>query len=129
MAPRPDTIVRWHAIAAELDASALPSILAEDAVFRSPAVHAPQEGRSLTAGYLAAAFAVLGPTLVYRREWYAEGSAVLEFTADLGGLQVQGVDMITWGDDGLITEFTVMVRPVRALMKLIELMAARLQAD
>ena len=43
---------------------------------------------------------VIGPTLRYRREWYAEDSAVLQFEAELDGLTVDGIDMITWGEDG-----------------------------
>ena len=69
---------------------------------------------------------VLGPTLTYQREWYAEDSAVLQFTADLDGVVVEGIDMMTWGADGRITEFTVMVRPVKGLHTLMEKMAAQL---
>ena len=70
---------------------------------------------------------VLGPTLTYRREWYADDSAVLQFEAELDGLDgLDGIDMITWGEDGRITEFAVMVRPVKALHKLMELMAVEL---
>ena len=47
----------------------LPALIAEDAVFRSPVVHTPQEGRDTVVGYLTAAFTVLGPALTYEREW------------------------------------------------------------
>ena len=122
----PETIARWHEVVEAKDPSLLDTLLAEGCVFRSPAVHTPQEGKALTTQYLAAAMVVLGPTLTYQREWYAESSAVLQFEAELDGLTVDGVDMITWGDDGRITEFAVMVRPVKALHKLMELMAAEL---
>ncbi len=89
-------------------------------------MHTPQEGKALTTQYLAAALVVLGPTLRYRREWYADDSAVLQFSAELDGLDVDGIDMITWGADGRITEFAVMVRPVKALHKVMEQMAAEL---
>ena len=92
-------------------------------------MHTPQEGRELTTAYLSAAMVVLGPTLEYVREWYADGSAVLEFRADLDGLSVHGIDMLTWGADGRLTEFTVMVRPLKGLIKLMELMAAELTRD
>ena len=69
---------------------------------------------------------VIGPTLSYLREWYAEHSAVLEFEAELDGLTVDGVDMLTWGDDGRLTEFTVHGPAVQGLHKLMELMAAEL---
>jgi hypothetical protein len=34
--------------------------------------------------------------------------------------------MLQWNDEGKLTEFTVMVRPIRGLEKLIEKMAAEL---
>lgn len=123
---RPAPVDAWHSIAASRDASGLSALLADDVVFRSPAVHSPQEGKALTTAYLSAAVVVLGPTLSYVREWYGSDSAVLEFTASLDGLTVHGVDMLTWGPDGRLTEFTVMVRPFKGLQKLMELMAAEL---
>ena len=122
----PRTVQAWHALAATRDPAGLDALLHEDCVFRSPAVHAPQVGKELTTAYLSAALVVLGPTLTYQREWYAEDSAVLQFTADLDGVVVEGIDMITWGADGRITEFTVMVRPLKGLHTLIEKMAAQL---
>ena len=73
--------------------------MAEDAVFRSPAVHTPQQGRDTVVGYLTAAFTVLGRSS-YDREWLGEDSAVLEFRTEVGGLQVHGIDMITWDGRG-----------------------------
>jgi len=125
-ATMPPTIAAWHRVVEAKDPALLDALLAEDCVFLSPAVHTPQEGKQVTTHYLASALVVLGPTLTYRREWYAEGSAVLQFEAELDGLTVDGVDMITWGEDGRITEFAVLVRPVKALHKLMELMAAEL---
>jgi hypothetical protein len=119
-------LARWHDVVAARDPAGLSALVAEDAVFSSPAVHAPQEGRDTVVGYLAAAFAVLGPGLAYRREWLGADSAVLEFTTEVGGREVHGIDMITWDADGLIRDFTVMVRPVRALEAVIEAMAAEL---
>ena len=117
----------WHHIVAEGDRDALDRLLADDAVFRSPAVHAPQEGKPLVLAYLTGALAVLGPTLTYHRTWHAERSAVLEFTARLGDTEVHGVDMIGWNDDDLIDDFTVMVRPVRGLQAVMAAMAAELE--
>jgi len=122
----PPPVAAWHAIAEARDPAGLADLLADDVVFRSPAVHGDQEGKQLTTAYLSAAVVVLGPTLTYRRQWYAERSAVLEFEAELDGLTVHGIDMLQWGEDGRLTEFTVMVRPIRGLEKLIEKMAAEL---
>ena len=119
-------LARWHAVAEAGDVTALPGLVAPDAVFRSPAVHTPQEGREKVVGYLSAAFTVLGPGLRYHRQWVAEDSAVLEFSTLVGGKQVQGVDMITWDESGLIVDFTVMVRPLQGLHAVVEEMGAEL---
>ena len=122
----PAPVAAWHAIADTRDPAGLADLLADDVVFRSPAVHTPQEGKELTTAYLSAAVLVLGPTLAYRRQWYGETNAVLEFEAQLDGLTVHGIDMLQWNDEGKVVEFTVMVRPFKGLEKLIELMAAEL---
>lgn len=119
-------LTRWHAVVDTRDAAGLPALIANDAVFRSPAVHSPQEGRDTVVGYLTAAFTVLGPDLTYDREWLGDDSAVLQFRTTVGGLDVSGVDIITWDDDGQIVDFTVMVRPAKALNAVIEHMGAEL---
>jgi hypothetical protein len=122
----PAPVAAWHAIAEARDPAGLSDLLADEVVFRSPAVHGDQAGKELTTAYLSAAIVVLGPTLTYRRQWYAASNAVLEFEATLDGLAVHGIDMLQWNDAGKLTEFTVMVRPIRGLEKLIEKMAAEL---
>jgi hypothetical protein len=122
----PAALAAWHRVVEARDASLLDDLLAEDCVFRSPAVHTPQEGKALTTAYLTAALAVLGPTLAYRHEWTDSSSAVLEFEAEIDGLTVHGVDMLRWDDEDRLTGFTVMVRPYKALNKLMERMVAEL---
>ena len=123
----PIALLRWHEVAETREPHLLEALLAEDCVFRSPAVHAPQEGKALSTAYLVAALHVLGPTLTYQHEWWDDQSAVLEFEAELDGLTVHGVDMLRWGDDGLITQFTVMVRPFKGLTTLMTAMASQLE--
>jgi hypothetical protein len=122
----PAALAAWHRIVESGDSALLDDLLAEACVFRSPAVHTPQEGKELTTTYLAAAMVVLGPTLTYVHEWYDDSSAVLEFTAEVGGLAVHGVDMFRWGSDGRLVEFTVMLRPFKGLTAVMEQMAAHL---
>lgn len=111
------------------DVEAVLGHFADDVVFRSPAVFAPQEGKDLAALYLRSAMAVLGPSLRYVGEWYGPSSAVLEFEAELDGLYVHGVDMLRWNDDDRLVSFTVMVRPMRGLTKLVELMQRQLTGN
>jgi hypothetical protein len=128
MPDQPSPVRSWHAVVTSGDLALLDGLLADDVEFRSPAVFAPQPGKARTAGYLAAALAVLGPSLQYVSEWYGPDSAVLEFEASLEGTYVQGVDIMRWNTDGKLVSFTVIVRPLRGLEKLIELMGRALTA-
>lgn len=129
MTEQPPAVKAWHAVVESGDPALLDDLLADDVVFRSPAVFAPQEGRDVAALYLRSAMAVLGPSLRYVGEWYAPSSAVLEFEAELDGLYVHGVDMLRWNDDDQLVSFTVMVRPMRGLTKLVELMQRQLTGN
>ena len=129
MTEQPPAVEAWHAVVESGDPALLDGLLADDVVFRSPAVFAPQEGRDVAALYLRSAMAVLGPSLRYVGEWYGPSSAVLEFEAELDGLYVHGVDMLRWNDDDQLVSFTVMVRPMRGLTKLVELMQRQLTGN
>ena len=122
----PPTIAAWHDLFESRDPAGLDRLLSDDCVFRSPAVHTPQEGKALTTAYLSAAMVVLGPTMRYVEEWYSPTSAVLEFEAEVEGLAVHGVDMIRWDAAGAITSFTVMVRPHKGLEALMGAMLVEL---
>jgi len=126
MTARPVPVDAWHHLVESRDPAELDALLADDCVFRSPALHRPQEGKALTTSYLTAAMVVLGPTLRYVEEWYSADSAVLEFEAEVDGLTVNGVDMLRWGADGKLTSFTVMVRPFTGLQALMGTMLAQL---
>jgi hypothetical protein len=117
---------RWHQLVESRDPAVLPDLVAADAVFHSPALHTPQEGRELVTAYLAGAIQVLGPTLTYHDEWVRDRDAVLRFTAEVDGFQVEGVDLITWDDDGRIVAFTVMLRPFKALQAVMTRMLEQL---
>jgi hypothetical protein len=126
MTEQPPALRAWHAVVAGRDAQLLDDLLADDVVFRSPAVFSIQRGKALTTHYLTSAQAVLGPTLRYIGQWHDGTSAVLEFEAELEGVYVHGVDLLRWNADGRLVSFTVMVRPMRGLQKLIEAMARQL---
>lgn len=122
-----DTLASWHDIVRRGDFAGLRQLLADDCVFHSPVVHTPQRGKDLTAGYLSAAMQVLGNgTFRYVRQVVAEHDAVLEFEAELDGIHINGVDLIHWNDDGRISDFKVMVRPLKAVNLLHQKMAAAL---
>jgi hypothetical protein len=128
-APMTHPVDTWHQLAQARNPRALAGLLAEDVVFHSPVVHTPQRGRAITTQYLAAALAVLGnESFRYVREIRGEHDALLEFECVLDGVQVNGIDLLKWNEAGLLTEFKVMVRPLKAVQavqqKMAELMAA-----
>jgi hypothetical protein len=119
----------WHDFVRTKNSSAFREALAVDVSFHSPVVHTPQEGRDITLMYLEAAHDVLSTGgFSYARELVGEHDAILEFNADINGVLVNGVDMIAWNDDQKITEFKVMIRPLKAVNMIHQEMAARLQA-
>lgn len=112
--PNPAAI--WHTVAMSKDYHAIAAILHDDCVFESPVVHTPQVGKDITAKYLAAAGHTLGNSdFEYVGEWHRGNSAVLEFKTVIDGIAINGIDMISCDDDGLITHFKVMVRPLKAV--------------
>ncbi len=124
-----EAVERWHAIARTGDPAGLDALLAEDAVFLSPVVHTPQRGKALTTRYLAAALDVLGNSdFRYVEQWIGPSSAVLEFTAVIEGVEVNGVDIIGWNREGRIDRFKVMIRPLKAIEVVRQRMAAALMA-
>lgn len=121
-------IAVWHRLVSERNAGGLGDLVADDAVFFSPVVHAPQRGKQLVVMYLAAAFGVfVGPSFRYVREIVGSSDAMLEFETERDGILVNGVDIIKWNDAGRIVEFKVMIRPLKAINAVHERMAAALR--
>lgn len=111
-----DTLKVWHALVHSRDRQVLDDLLSDDVVFHSPVVHTPQVGKAITARYLAGAMEVLNNGhFRYEREIVGPRDALLEFTTEIGGVHVNGIDLIRWGEDGRITDFKVMVRPLKAV--------------
>lgn len=122
-------IARWHALVRAQDPTGLEDLIAEDAVFFSPVVHTPQVGRRITVVYLSAAFKVFfSPEFRYVREIIGPSDAALEFETQVRGIQVNGVDLIRWNAEGRITEFKVMLRPLKAVNIIHEQMGEMLAA-
>jgi hypothetical protein len=118
---------RWHGFIKSQDQAELWDLLHPDVVFESPVVHRPQRGRDITFKYLTRATKVLGgPTFSYVGEWTSDTGAVLEFTNDVDGITINGVDIISFDVGGRITHFKVMVRPLKAINLLHRLMGDQL---
>lgn len=105
---------------------AVEGLLAPDVVFHSPVVHHPYQGRDHLMPVLHAVAGVL-EDLTYGATYDgADGGRVLAFSARVGDRILEGVDIVALNDHGLISELTVMVRPLSALTVLRECMANQL---
>ncbi len=136
-----ETIRNWHRHLRGDFPGGLDELLHDDVVFHSPVVFTPQEGKAITKLYLQAASQALpgdapeqsdasssvGGSFRYVKEVLSGNEAVLEFETKLGGIHVNGVDLITCDDDGKIVEFKVMIRPKKAVEAVHAQMAAMLQ--
>jgi ketosteroid isomerase-like protein len=93
-------------------------LFSEDAVFRSPVLFKPYEGRDQVEKILRAAERVLGGgefRYVHQLEDPDDRVAILEFATVVDGKEVEGIDKLTFDDSGMITELKVMIRPASAL--------------
>jgi hypothetical protein len=132
-------IERWHAhLNGELPGG-LDELLDDDCVFLSPVVFTPQKGKALTKLYLNAAGSTFSEgnkdkapgqsssNFKYTKEVLCGAHAVLEFESEIEGKYINGVDIITFNDDGKIIEFKVMIRPLQAVNMLHAQMKAMLE--
>ena len=110
---------------ADLDAAV--ALLADDVVFRSPAVFKPYQGRETVATILRTVFGVF-EDFHYTDELEGDGVHGLIFEARVGERSLQGLDLLRPAADGRIAEFTVMIRPASGLIALAERMGAALEA-
>ena len=133
------TLKNWHLHLKGQFPGGLDELLADDVVFFSPVVFTPQKGKEITKMYLGAAGntfsggdrekAPVDPNSNFRylKEILSGNHAVLEFETEVDGKYVNGVDIITCNDEGKITEFKVMIRPLQGLNIMHEQMKTMLE--
>ena len=117
---------RWHTIVLNRDSQDLQAMLAEDVVFRSPYLWQPYYGRQ-AAWLILTTVSEVFQDFAYHREIIDDNNWALEFSARVGDLSLKGIDLIRLGDDGLIVEFEVFIRPANSLRALGVAMARRLR--
>ena len=120
-------ITTWHEILNAREPVLLKDLLDETVVFHSPVVHTPQVGKEITLKYLTAAFYVLyNDSFTYVREIINHHHAALEFTVEIDGIFINGIDLITWNEHDKITDFKVMIRPLQAVNLIHQKMSMKL---
>jgi hypothetical protein len=111
-----ELVQRWHQIVQNADTQLLKEILDDEVVMHSPVVFRPLPGRAIVEFYLQAAFHTLvNDSFQYVREVVGERDAMLEFTVEIDGIFINGVDMIKCNENGKIIDFKVMLRPLKAV--------------
>ena len=119
----------WHTVFKSQELDKLDKIIADNAVFTSPVVFKPMEGKEITKMYLFAAGQSFNmDKFKYIREVHDGINSVLEFETFIDDLSVNGVDMIKWNIEGKIVDFKVMIRPLKAVQKVQEKMIESLNS-
>ena len=120
------SIARWHEMLANRDMSILNELLADDIVFRSPVAFNPYSGK-LVVFFILTNVIQIFENFTYHREFYTEDgeNVVLEFSANVSGKSLKGIDMIRFNGQGKIIDFEVMIRPMSGLAALAEKMGER----
>ena len=121
-----ENIKKWHDHIKGEHPGGFDELLDDDVIFYSPIVFSPQKGKELTTLYLMAAGNTFGgdqskdgtleeSSFKYTKEVLDGNQAVLEFETQIDGKYINGVDIITFNDEGKIIEFKVMIRPLQAV--------------
>ena len=122
-------INKWHEVVANQDHDLLKSILAENVIFYSPVVFTAQKGKDLTFLYLMAAAQVFkNKSFSYIKEIINENHATLEFELNINGIEINGIDLITWNEEGMIIEFKVFIRPLQGVNVIHKMMQQMLES-
>jgi hypothetical protein len=116
MATRDD----FRAAVESADRDGMVAAMAPDVVFNSPVKHRPFEGREAVAVLFGALLETF-EDFRYTDEFdQADGAKALVFRARVGDRDVEGIDILRFDDEGLVEDFTVMVRPLTAPIALAE---------
>jgi hypothetical protein len=117
---------RFRAAAESKDFSAIDDLFAEDVVFRSPVVFKPYEGRDAVAMLLGAVIQVF-EDFRYTDQVETGDSAALAFSARVGDRELDGIDFLSFDDQGRVNEMAVYVRPMSGVNALADAMKRKLE--
>lgn len=106
----------WHQFVKNREVDQLKNLIADDAVLHSPVVWTPQQGKRIVSIYLTAAASIIANEhFKYVREVSNNEHSILEFTTNIDGITVEGVDMLTFNTEGKLKDIKVMIRPLKAI--------------
>ena len=103
------------------------SIMIDEVEFNSPLVYKPIMGVKMVTKYLTAANDVLNNNhFIYTSQFEDENRACLVFETKIDQMEVTGIDLIEWNDDGKMVKLSVFIRPFSAIIKVGEHMSKKL---
>ncbi len=117
----------WHRIVAEKDLAGLHDLLEEGVQIGAPPYWNRLEGRRIVHHLLGIIIETI-EDFTYYREWQQGRELALEFQGHVGDLDVQGIDLITLGDDGRVRNIDVLMRPVNTVIRLQEIVGPQMLA-
>lgn len=127
LAPRAQqTLAGWHRFVETQREDVLRPLFAENTVFRSPFVHLPIPGREASLLILTTVVTIFESFRYHRTFIAGPHDVALEFSANIGELELKGIDLIKFNATGDMIEFEVMIRPMKALQALGTQMSARI---
>ena len=113
------TLAQWHRMIASGDLGPLPAIVNADATFRSPMAFKAYHSAEAVIFILRTVFGIFRNFSYHRQLFSDDGlSVVLEFSAEVEGKQLKGIDLIRFDEQGRIADFEVMIRPLNGLQAL-----------
>jgi SnoaL-like domain len=121
------TAARFRRAVESTDLAAAAELLSPEITFHSPVTFHPFTGRE-TVGRLLGEVAQVFSDFRYTDELAGDGSHALIFAARVGEREIEGIDLLRFDAHGLIAEFTVMLRPLSALVPFAEAMGQRVAA-
>jgi hypothetical protein len=121
-----ETLKGWHRFVETRDVDVLRPLFAEATVFRSPFVHLPIAGRPASLLILGAVVQIFENFRYHRTFVAGSHDVALEFSANIGDLDLKGIDLVKFDSAGKIIEFEVMIRPFKALQALSQQMSDRI---
>jgi hypothetical protein len=112
------------------DIEAALGALSPSVVFHSPAVFKPYSGKETVSALLRIVFETFED---FRYTDQLSGDAdtpvhALIFRARVGDRDLEGMDLVRIGADGLIDDFTVMIRPLSGLVALAQTLGPKVEA-
>ncbi len=120
-------LTKWHRVVFEGKLDLLDQMLADDVVFHTPLYLKPRKGRQVTRFILATVIEIF-ENFTYHREIIDGENWMLEFSADIGGISLKGIDLIRWNEAGQIIDFEVYIRPLNGVQALGDAMYERIKA-